>query len=222
MIEKAFCDTCIVIARVFPVNSLHFKSNQVFDTYSELFWSKFVKEEYYKRYDEKHDHLLRFFQDIELELENPSKELYSSKDLIKFANSFSDKLKNDSVSSVDPFWNKYVGIESQIPFYNLKNNIDECLNDLSINVEINRMKLESVMQLTPQRTKKYSKIDKILKTKGVKDADRTVTLDGHDFACKSSNPIDFVTFDDDCYNGAKNIELLCFDSIKGKYDFTAS
>lgn len=37
-----------------------------------------------------------------------------------------------------------------------------------------------------------------------------------------SDPVDFVSFDDECYFGAKNVELLCFDSIKGKYDFIAS
>lgn len=40
-----------------------------------------------------------------------------------------------------------------------------------------------------------------------------------DFACFSSEPIDFVTFDDVCFDGADNVELLCFSSVKGKYDF---
>lgn len=49
--------------------------------------------------------------------------------------------------------------------------------------------------------------------------DRIITLEGHDFACFSSGPVDFVTFDEGCYNGAKNVEILCFNSVKGKHDF---
>lgn len=78
------------------------------------------------------------------------------------------------------------------------------------------------MQTTPQRKKSYSDIDSMLKSEGVSSQDRIVTWDGHDFACRSSGPIDFVTFDDDCYNGAKKVEILCFNSIKGKHDFNAS
>lgn len=78
------------------------------------------------------------------------------------------------------------------------------------------------MQLIPPRVNKYSKIDLMLKSNGVKDADRTIVLDGHDFACHCNSPVDFVTFDDECYCGAKNVKILCFDSIKGKDDFTAS
>lgn len=37
-------------------------------------------------------------------------------------------------------------------------------------------------------------------------------------ACKTIENIDFITFDEDCYNGAKNVESLCFSSVRGKYD----
>lgn len=66
------------------------------------------------------------------------------------------------------------------------------------------------MQLTPQRSNTYSNIDKMLKHEGVEKEDRSIILDGHDFACFNSEPVDFVTFDEKCYNGAKNIKLLCF------------
>ena len=62
----------------------------------------------------------------------------------------------------------------------------------------------------------------MLKLEGVHEKDRTVILDGHDFACRSNDPIDFVTFDDGCFNGAKNVEILCFSSIRGKDDYIAS
>ena len=59
----------------------------------------------------------------------------------------------------------------------------------------------------------------ILKSVGVHDSDRNIILDGHDFACFSPEPVDFITFDNGCYFGAKNVELLCFNSVKGKIDF---
>lgn len=104
----------------------------------------------------------------------------------------------------------------------MKNSAMKCLKDLSVDTSINFKNLENKMQLTPQRTNIYSNIDSMLKNEGVHDTDRIITLDGHDFACFSGDPIDFVTFDENCCNGAKNIDILCFNSIKGKYDFNAS
>ncbi len=62
-----------------------------------------------------------------------------------------EKIENDAISSISPFWNTYIGIESQISFDNLKNNIGDCLNDLLINTEINGFNLEKNMILTPER-----------------------------------------------------------------------
>lgn len=98
----------------------------------------------------------------------------------------------------------------------------KCLKDLSVDTSINFKNLENKMQLTPQRTNIYSNIGSMLKNEGVHETDGIITLDGHDFACFSRDPIDFVTFDENCCNGAKNIDILCFNSIKGKYDFNAS
>ena len=222
MAEKVFCDTCVTIAQVFQINSLHLKSNTVFKSYSKYYWSKFVKDEYERRFDEKLKNLSKFFQDVKLELENPNQEFFSLNDLTRYAlKNYSGKIENDAISSISPFWNTYIGIESQISFDNLKNNIEDCLNDLLINTEINGFNLEKNMILTPERTREYGEIDSLLKSKGVKKADRRVILDGHDFACFNSSPVDFVIFDDACFNGASNVELLCFESVKGKYDFAS-
>jgi hypothetical protein len=82
--------------------------------------------------------------------------------------------------------------------------------------------LMNLIGLIPERINDYSKIDLMLELHGVKDADRAVTLDGHEFASLNKDPIDFVSFDDGCYYGAKNVKLLSFNSIKGEYDFKAS
>ena len=218
--KKAFLDTNVIIAYVLFLNSLHFKSKKVFNEYDVLFWSNFVQKEFHRRYFIKQMNLKFFFNELQKYFKNPDKEFYSSSDLKNFVlNKYSGKLQEDAKGSINPFWNRYFGIETQIEFFEMINAINYCIYDLSItsNGYINQLK--NSLKLTPERTQNYSQIDKMLENEGVKPADRKVTLDGHDFACFSSDPIDFVTFDYECFKGAKNIKILCFDSIKGKYDF---
>lgn len=223
MSDKAFFDTNLPIALVFQINSLHIKSKKAFQEYSKVYWSNFVKKEFNHRYKEKFNNVSRFFQDYQLQLDNSAHELYSSNDLFNFVRrNYSGSLMDDAKGSIDPFWNEYIGIESHVPFMTMKQCINQCLNDVLIDSSIQKDKILSTMQLTPQRTKSYSNIDVVLKNQGVKDADRNVILDEHDFACFSGDSIDFVTFDEDFYRGARNVEILCFNSIKGKYDFNAS
>ncbi|MBO4516134.1 hypothetical protein J5751_01550 [bacterium] len=218
--KKAFLDTNILIANVFFLNSLHFKSQMVFDEYDEVFWSNFVQYEFHRRYMIKEKNIRSFFNNLQKYFENPEKEFYSAFDLKKFAlNKYSGKFMKDAESSIDSFWNEYFGIETQMSFFEIKNAIMYCLNDLSITSNKCKKDLKQSINLTPKRINKYSRIDKMLENEGVKPADRTVTLDGHDFACFSNDPVDFITFDLDCFKGAKNIKILCFDSIKGKFDF---
>lgn len=220
MMSKVFLDTNVLIAWVFLINSLHAKSEEVFKVYSEFFWSNFVKNEFDASYGDKLDYLLDFFRKLQKFLENPEKEFYSIDDLFKFANeNYSGDLLRNVKNSIFPFWEEYLGLESQIVFLEMEKSIGYCLNDLSLNSASNKLKLENLMQLSPQRNNNYQKLDGMLKSYGVHNQDRIVTLDGHDFSCFTSEPVDFVTFDDNCFNGAKNIGLLCFNSVKGKYDF---
>ena len=223
MNEKSFWDTCIAIAFVFHLNSLHSASHKVFNSYSEHYWSDFVKQEFKRRRQQKIDNLTTFFNDLRVDLNSPAQEFYSPNDLVRYAvNKYDGRLKDDAKNSVDSFWNEYVGFQSQIPFYNLKSYIAVCLNDLRIKFDLNTITLNQNLHLTPQRTNDYESIELKLKSNGVKKADRHVALDGHDFALKSSDPIDFITFDYDLFYGSKNVDSLAFDSIKGKYDFIFS
>lgn len=219
MMNKIFIDTNLAIAFVYYINSLHLKSLKVFEFNSEIYWSNYVKSEFNRRFNKKYDNLIEFFNDLRKYLENPEQEFYSPIDLKEFAKKrYEDKKQNDTLSSINPFWDKYIRIESQISFLNMKKSITSCLKDLTYDTFLNKQKLENNLKLTLERTNNYSKIDEMLKLEGVSKEDRHVTLDGHDFACYNSEPVDFVTFDDDCCNGAKNVEILCFNSIKGKYD----
>ena len=88
------------------------------------------------------------------------------------------------------------GIESMIPFSNMKKSINFCLNDLMITSVKNKEKLENKLILAPQRENDYSVIDAMLETFGVHYGV--------------------------CFNGAKNVGRLCFNSVKGRFDFKAS
>ena len=221
--SKVFFDTNLLIAFVFLINSFHDASEKVFKEYQEYFYSSFVQEEFERRFGKKQLNLKKFYHDFKMSLKNSNKELYSIDDLKKFANHhYSGNLLGDAKNSVNSFWKEYVGIESQISFVKMRNAIEFSLKDISITSNSSKDYLDNIMQLTPERVKSYSAIEKMLESEGVGPADRTVTLDGHDFACNSFQPVDFVTFDVDCYNGAKNVGMLCFSSIKGKDDFKSS
>lgn len=220
MTFKVFCDTNVPIAYIFHINSLHSMSKKVFNRYSEFFWSNNVLNEFDQMYFKKLEYLKSFFHDLQKYLENPSQELYSCADLYTFVKSHYDgKELENARSSIEPFWNEYIGVESNILFFDIKNSVDACLRDIVLILKGNKDCLKEFMQLTPQRTKNYFDIVNILKSVGVHDSDRNIILDGHDFACFSPEPVDFITFDNGCYSGAKNVELLCFNSVKGKIDF---
>lgn len=195
-------------------------SKKVFEVYSEFFWPNNVSNEFDQLYFKKAESLKSFFHDLQKYLENPSQEFYSCADLHAFVKVHYDGKELENVrSSIEPFWNEYVGVESKILFFDMKNSVDACLMDMALILKENKDCLKNFMKLTPQRTKDYSDIVNMLKSVGVHDYDRKVILDGHDFACSSPEPVDFVTFDNDCYSGAKNTELLCFNSVKGKNNF---
>ncbi|MBE6502453.1 MAG: hypothetical protein E7Z79_08450 [Methanobrevibacter thaueri] len=221
--KNAFLDTNVIIAMIFLINSHHLKAKQVFNSYHHYYWSNSVVKEFNRRFGEKQINLKIFFEDLKLFMENPEKDLYSDVDLLIFLKKhYSEKLFEDSKNSIKPFWNHYIGVESMIPFLNMKKSINFCLNDLMITSVKNKEKLENKLILAPQRENDYSVIDAMLESFGVHYEDRSVILDGHDFACFSSQPVDFVTFDEDCFNGAKNVGRLCFNSVKGRFDFKAS
>lgn len=63
--KKAFLDTNILIAWIFLINSLHNKSERVFEFYSEFFWSTYVKKEFEDAYKDKYKNLFKLFFDLQ-------------------------------------------------------------------------------------------------------------------------------------------------------------
>jgi hypothetical protein len=102
--DKAFFDTCLLIAYVFSINSLHLKSESAFNHYSEYFCSSNVVEEFDRRFYKKQKNVRSFFNDLERYLESPNQEFYRPHDLINFAlKNYTDRKKDDAKSSVEPY-----------------------------------------------------------------------------------------------------------------------
>lgn len=150
---NAFIDTNLAIALIFYINSLHTKSKEVFEVYSIIFWSNFVKKEYERRSYEKYNHLSEFFNDLQKYFEYPEKEFYSINDLYNFIlSNYSGKKMEDAKSSISQFWSRYIGQNSYLHHQDIKKQSKTCLNDLNINTFTNMSKLEKTIQLTSKRT----------------------------------------------------------------------
>ena len=146
--------------------------------------------------------------------------MYSEYNLRNFTlNNYNGKLKEDAESSIRPFWDRYIGITSQVSFKDLMKAIEACVADLKSDTNDNKVFLEESLQLVENRKNDYPKLDYLLKAVGVSDEDRLIALDGHEFASHSPDPVDFITFDDLLFKGVCEVEILCFESVKGKYDF---
>ena len=195
------------------------RSNKVFDKYSTMYWSERVEYEYFVRSNEKLNNISLFLSDLILFLEF-DKEFYTSDDLMKFAlQRYCDGVKNDVISSIRPFWNLCFGSVTQVSFHNLIDAINNFFIVLRSNYTSKVSYLKNNLKLVSKRTKDYHDLGLIIGSKGAGENDVKIALDGHDFACKSTKPVDFVTFDDKLYQGSLKAKNLCFSSIKGEYDF---
>ena len=79
--------------------------------------------------------------------------------------------------------------------------------------------LENNMITVPSRTNSYSNIDSLLESEGVHSKDREIVLDAYDYSSQIVDPLDFITFDEEFYDGIKNVKIFTFNSVKGKFDF---
>ena len=218
MSESVFLDTCVLIGHSFPINSHHSRSKTVFNEYSKYYWSGLVKGEYLFRFSEKLMNIIVFLNDLDLDLEF-DREYYTLSDLMKFASEkYSGDLRDELLSSVEPFWNKYFKSETWVDFKRLRDAINNCHQDLVQNSSSRERFLNNILTIVPKRTKDYHDLGLVIGSEGAGDNDVKIALDGHDFACKSVDPIGFVTFDDKLYRGSLKANL-CFNSIKGEYDF---
>lgn len=214
----SFVDTNIPIAYVFSIDPHNKRAISVYENYDNIFWSNKVYMEFSDRCFEKLNNLLEFYQTFEFDLKKWPNMLISKKDMINYVKNkrYDIKTVNDIVGSFDPFLGVYVQSYSFIVIDSLLEGIHNFIGDLNSNVYSKIEDCENLLICVPNRKKMYNKLFQSLKKLGVHESDANIVLDAHDFGL--DNPLDFVTFDKDFYNGVINMELS-FNNVRCLDDF---
>lgn len=141
-------------------------------------------------------------------------------DLKKYVmrNYLDGKRRDQILSSLRKFWDNYV--QERFPTYNsFIQAVQSCLNDLRNFVYSRKSQWEQNISLTPDRVKRYLALKNKLKSVNVHSPDDDIVLDAHDFNLRDDSPLDFITFDEGCYEGVSKIKEFQFNKVKGKHDY---
>ncbi|WP_407381550.1 hypothetical protein [Methanobrevibacter sp.] len=204
---NSFVYTNVSIAYMFSIDPLNNKSIAVFKEYKNIFWSKFVKNECKTVFENKRKILVKFFKDLAKKLKPDNFHNFTFNDLKKYVikNYAPNKRRNQILSSLIPFWDNYVN--ERFPDYTyFIQAIQNCLNDLKSLVYSKKYEWEHNILLTNNRVEKYIDLKKKLNSLNVHHPDDDIILDAHDFNLKKDFLLDFITFDEDCYDGVSQIE----------------
>ncbi len=217
---NSFIDTNVSIAYTFFIDPFYRNARNVFKKYALLFWSIFVKGEFNDAYFSKKEVLTQFYKKVLDELMEGNITDFSFKELngyLKRQGYIANEYKQIK-SSLSSFWDRYVK-ESFPSLHSLVQAIISCLIDLMIVSYTRKTDLENCIILTEERTEEYPDLKRKLIKNGVHPEDAEVILDAHDHNLKTSYDLDFVSFDRDCYNGAR-LSDFSFHDVKYKWDFT--
>ncbi|AMK15174.1 hypothetical protein [Methanobrevibacter olleyae] len=208
------------IAYTFLIDPFNNNSINAFRKYSAIFWSNLVKEEFDKVFISKKEVLVRFYKKLLKDLKQEKVLNLRFNDLNKYIKQ-GTSIKKDYKqikSSLSSFWDRYVD-ESFPSLDSLEIAINLCLRDLRIVSYKRKTDWENYSQLTEKRTNKYFNLNNKLRRNGVHPPDNEIVLDAHDHNLKTSYDLDFITFDKNCYDGAKLADFS-FHDVKFIWDFT--
>lgn len=217
---NSFVDTNVSIAYIFSIDPLNNKSLAVFGKYKNIFWSKFVKSECKGVFKNKRRILIKFYKDLSNNIKAEDFHDFSFDDLKSYVmRNYPKGLRRKQIlSSLERFWDTYV--KESFPTYDsFAQAIENCLNDLKNLAYSRKEEWEANTLLTYDRVDEYLELKSKLNSLKVHPPDDEIVLDAYDFNFRTDFPLDFITFDDDCYEGASQIEEFHFNSVKGKYDF---
>ena len=223
---KAFNDTNVSIAYVFLFEVHNTIAKHIFQEYDDLYWSSRVFDEFLDRVGEKQDHLLSFYEKLEMELYFYRKLYFNFSQLEDFANNFSFKdykHKKEVMESLEPFWNYYFQHSNECVSENMMDSVSDFNIFLKTTVFERMDFCEDLYVLTDdfhERTEDYPDLREVLTENGVHDEDILIALDAHDFSKTFDIPLDFITFDINFCNGVSKSNL-CFNNVKclKDYDF---
>lgn len=222
---KAFNDTNVPVAYVFLFEPQCVIANHIIcEEYDEVYWSENVVDEFQDRVTEKKNNLIRFYEKLEIELYSYRKFEYSIRQLEKFAENFSymdSKQEKDVLESIKLFWNYYFQHSNKCVTENMIESVKD-FNTFLQSVIFDRMDFcEDSYIITDElhkRTEQYSKLYNLLQKNGVHKEDCIIALDAHDFSKTLDDPLDFITFDRICCDGALKSNLH-FNKVKGLKDY---
>lgn len=217
---NSFVDTNVSIAYTFRIDPFNNNSVNAFEDYDLIFWSNFVKEEFNKVFISKKDVLVRFYKKLLRDLKEDKNIKLTLKNLMKYVKNgnYIEKEFKQIESSLNVFWTYYVN-ESFPSYDSIESAINNCLKDLNISAFSRKVKWENNSKLTNKRINKYYVLNNKLDEIGVHFPDNEIILDAHDHNINNDYELDFVTFDRDCFNGAK-LKDFCFHDVKSNLDFT--
>lgn len=216
----SFVDTNVSVAYVFRIDPFNNKSENVFKRYTSIFWSNLVKKELDDVFVYKKKVLVRFYKGLLKDLKDgkiSNLTLANLKRHVENGNYIKKDFKHIK-NSLDPFWDKYV--DDRFPSKSsFESAINLCLKDLRILTYSRKVFWENKVTLSEKRIEKYSHLNNMLLRNGVHHPDNEIILDAHDHNLRNSYDLDFITFDCDCYNGAK-LSGFSFHDVKSIRDFT--
>lgn len=215
----SFLDTNVPLAYVFSIEPRNTIAKKIFEIYDKNFWSDNVRIEFEHRFDQKQTTLSSFFNDFQYHVEKSNNTYFEKRKMIQFAQNWyytSEKQQKDIIQATNNFWVKYFPYTSRPDKMELENKLMEFLMDLNSRT---CQKADNIPKLFNQeivRTKEYPKIFVKFANFKMGKCDKKIVLDAHDFGI--NHPIDFITFDDGCKEGA-SLEELSFDNVLGRFDF---
>lgn len=215
----SFLDTNVPLAYVFSIEPMNTIAKKIFEEYDKYVWSNNVRIEFSHRFNQKQTTLSSFFNDLQYTVEKSHNTHFTRHEIIQFAHNHdydSEKQQKDIIQATKNFWNLYLPYNSRPEKMELENKLREFLMDLNSRTYQKAINVPNLFDQEIVRTKKYPKIfDKLKKFKMGK-CDKKIVIDAHDFGI--NHPIDFITFDDGCKEGA-SIKELSFNNVLGRFDF---
>lgn len=215
----SFLDTNVPLAYVFSIEPRNTLAENIFDLYDKCFWSNNVRQEFEHRFNQKLTILSLFFNDLQYNVEKSNNTYFTKHKMMQFAHNWdydSEKQQKDIIQAAENFWAKYLPYNRRPDKIELENKLREFILDLNNRTYQKAITISNLFDQEIVRTKEYPKIFVRLAKFKMGKCDKKIVIDAHDFGI--THPIDFITFDDGCKEGA-SINGLSFINVLGRFDF---
>lgn len=215
----SFLDTNIPLAYVFSIEPMNTIAEKIFQHYDKTFWSDNVRIEFNHRFNQKQTTLSSFFNELHYNVEKSHNTYFTRHDIMQFAYDHdydSEKQQKDIIQATKNFWNIYFPYNRRPEKMELETTLREFLMDLNSRTYQKVNNIPKLFHHEIVRKKDYPQIFAKFKKFKMGKCDKKIVIDAHDFGI--NHPIDFITFDEGCKEGA-SIDGLSFNNVLGRFDF---